>query len=506
MIFKKLTRHMTAKSLMVLGSMSSAGKSLLVTGLCRLYARRGYRVAPFKAQNMSNNAAVCSGGEIGRAQAVQAHAAGIEPTVDMNPVLLKPESDSSSQVIIHGKVWESFSAADYFSRKEILWQAVTESIDRQKDKFDLLIMEGAGSPAEINLYQNDIVNIAAARYATAPCLLAGDIDRGGIFAQMLGTLWLLEEADRRLIRGLIVNKFRGDLALFSDGICLLEEKGGVPVLGVVPYLHDHGIAEEDAATIGDRASGKPGLPEIVVIHLPHISNYDDVDPLAAEPDVNIRFVTKPEQLGNPAAVIIPGTKNTLHDLAWLHKTGLAERIKQFANKGVRIVGLCGGFQMLCESVADDLAVESQLTSVPGLALLPGATRFGRQKTATRSQARITSDAGFFRALRGTPVFGYEIHMGQTDSPNPLSRIESREGEAASALDGACSPDAHIWGTYLHGIFENDLLRKCWLNSLGIVPSPVPFNERRASAYNGLADVLESSLDIPLLDRLIEDGI
>lgn len=491
---------------MVLGSMSSAGKSLLVTGLCRLYARRGYKVSPFKAQNMSNNAAVCSGGEIGRAQAVQAHAAGIEPTVDMNPVLLKPESDSRSQVIIHGKVWESCSAADYYSRRELLWNAVTESIDRQKEKFDLLIMEGAGSPAEINLYQNDIVNIAAARYAAAPCLLAGDIDRGGIFAQLLGTLWLLEEADRRLIRGLIVNKFRGDQALFSEGIRLLEAKGGVPVLGVIPFLHDHGIAEEDAATISDRVSGKPGLPEIVVVHLPHISNYDDVDPLATEPDVNIRFVTKPEQLGNPVAVIIPGTKNTLHDLAWLHQTGLAVRIKQLANKGVGIIGLCGGFQMLCETVIDDLAVESQLDSVPGLALLPGATRFGRQKTVTRSQASITAATGFFAAMRGTTVFGYEIHMGQTDSPNPFSRIERREEEAASALDGACSPDALIWGTYLHGIFENDLLRKSWLNSLGIESSPVPYNERRALAYDGLADVLESSLNIPLLDRLIKDGI
>ena len=497
---------MTAKTLMVLGSMSSAGKSLLVSGLCRLYARRGWRVAPFKAQNMSNNAAVCAGGEIGRAQASQAHAAGIEPTVGMNPVLLKPEADSRSQVVVRGQVWDTFSAGDYYSHISTLWPVVTECLDALKEEYDLVILEGAGSPAEMNLRKTDIVNLAAARYAQAPCLLVGDIDCGGVFAQLLGTIWLLEENDRRLIRGLVVNKFRGDLNLFTDGIRILEARGGVPVIGVVPYLKDHGIAEEDAASIGEHISLNPDALEIAVIHLPHISNFDDIDPLVFEPQVQVHYVRRVEQLGRPAAVILPGTKNTLEDLRWLHESGLAEAIRSLAANGAVVVGLCGGFQMLGAMVVDESSVESNLSQVPGLGLLPGITRFEQKKTVTRSTARILANNGFLAGLQGQTVQGYEIHMGQTSSDHPFSQVNIRESIPDQELDGACSEDARVWGTYLHGILDNDNLRMAWLESLGVSPSALPFMLRRSQAYDRLADALESALDVTRLDRIIAEGV
>lgn len=497
---------MAAKTIMVLGSMSSAGKSLLVTGLCRLFARRGLRVAPFKAQNMSNNAAVCAGGEIGRAQASQAYAAGIEPTVDMNPILLKPEGDARSQVIVRGQVWDSISASDYYARRAGLWQAVTESIDHLRDQYELVVLEGAGSPAELNLRRNDLVNLAASRYAGAPCLLVGDIDRGGVFAQLLGTAWLLDEADRGMIRGFVINKFRGDRALFNDGIQILEERGGTPVVGVVPYLKDHGIADEDAALLDEHSILKVGELDVAVIHLPHISNFDDLDPLAAEPQVGLRFVRRPDQLGSPAAVILPGTKNTLEDLQWLHHSGLAQAIRQLAGSGCAVAGLCGGFQMLGEEVNDPAAVESGCQHLPGLGLLPVVTRFENYKTVTRSQARILAENGFLRSLKDTLISGYEIHMGQTRSEAPLAEVMQREASPVSAPDGACSADGRIWGSYLHGIFENDAFRAAWLHSLGAAADTLPFAARRASAYDRLADVLETALNIPLLDLIIEKGL
>ncbi len=317
---------------MVQGAGSSVGKSLLVAGLCRLYARRGLRVAPFKAQNMSNNAGVTpEGGEIGRAQVTQAEACGIPPHVDMNPVLLKPEADSRSQVVVLGRRLDTLEARDYYRQKAHLWEVATGALGRLREQHDLVIIEGAGSPAELNLRRGDIVNMAIARHADSPVLLAGDIDKGGIFAQLLGTLWLLEPEEQALVKGFIVNKFRGDPGLFTDGVRILEERGGVPVLGVVPWLHDHGIPEEDGAGLDDPGS-MPVLgtltgdvTDIAVVKLPRIANFDDFDPLAAEPGVRVRFVQTPEALGRPAAIILPGTKHTLADLAWLRGTGLADR-------------------------------------------------------------------------------------------------------------------------------------------------------------------------------------
>ena len=375
---------MTAKTLMIVGSMSSAGKSLLVTALCRMYARKGYRVAPFKAQNMSNNAAVCAdGSEIGRAQALQALAAGIPPAVDMNPVLIKPEADSQSQVILMGKPWQSMAARSYYKKKNLLWKHITASLDRLLAANDLVIIEGAGSAAEVNLKKNDIVNMAVAKYANAPVLIAGDIDRGGIFAQLLGTLWLLEPQEKMLVHGFLVNKFRGDINLFKDGIQILQEKGGVPVLGVIPYLWGLNLPDEDAVSI-ERGSSHPQPNEINSIDIavpafPRIANFDDFDALKAEPGVQLRYIRSKEQFGNPHAVILPGTKSTTIDLCWLKETGLFETIKEYAQNGGSVAGICGGYQMLGQHIHDPEHVESSQSVIEGIGLLPTTTIFSPHK-------------------------------------------------------------------------------------------------------------------------------
>ena len=497
---------MKAKTLMVLGSMSSAGKSLLVTGLCRVYARRGMKVMPFKAQNMSNNAAVCAGGEIGRAQAVQAYAAGVEPHVDMNPVLLKPEADARSQVILRGLVWDTLDAKDYYARKQMLWKEVTGSLDRLRLQAELVIMEGAGSPVELNLREQDIVNLAAARYAQAPCLLVGDIDRGGIFAQMLGTLDLLEAQDHKLVRALVINKFRGDLDLFNDGVCMLEERGSIPVLGVLPYLRDHGIPDEDAAALDEVMLAGQDFLDAAVIHLPHISNFDDFDPLRYEPGVRVRFVRSAQKLGQPDAVFLPGSKNTIGDLAWLERSGLAAAIRALAAADVPVIGFCGGFQMMGTEVLDERHVESDIDRLTGLGLLPVKTSMGQQKTVTRSRARVLAHSGCFEKISGELVEGYEIHLGQSETQHPLVEINQREGQYVNALDGACSADGKVWGCHLHGLMENDNLRRAWLESMDVEPSSIPFKELRQRSYDGLADSLEAALDMDLLDRIIQEGV
>jgi adenosylcobyric acid synthase len=483
--------------------MSTAGKSLLVTGLCRLYARRGWRVLPFKAQNMSNNAAVCSGGEIGRAQAVQAYAAGVIPTVAMNPVLLKPEADHRSQAVVRGQVWMTFSAKDYYARRSELWQVVTQSLEELRREAELVIIEGAGSPAELNLKADDIVNMAVARYASAPCLLVGDIDRGGIFAQLLGTYWLLDEAERSLVKGFVVNKFRGDLTLFQSGVAEIEKRSGLPVIGVVPYIHNHGIADEDAAGLINPSTTAPEGLDLAVIWLPHISNFDDFDPLRMEPGVRLRYVRRAEDLGQPAAILLPGTKSTLNDLTWLHESGLSQAIRALQAQGASVVGLCGGFQMLGEAVYDPDRIESSQAWLPGLGLLPAQTHFQAHKTVTRSSARVIGGGGFWDELLGQTLEGYEIHMGQTESVQPLMRVVEREGLPVEANDGACNHNGRVFGTYLHGLFDNDVFRRAWLESLGGQPGGLDFSEQRLRAYDRLADVLEGSLNIDRLDQMID---
>jgi adenosylcobyric acid synthase len=509
---------MAARTLMVVGASSSAGKSLLVAALCRIFARRGLRVAPFKAQNMSNNAAVCSdGGEIGRAQAVQAMAAGVPLQVDFNPVLIKPEADARSQVVVMGRPFHTLSAADYYDYKKELWQIITAALDRLRAAYDLVIIEGAGSPVELNLKPGDLVNMRVAQYAQAPTLLVGDIDRGGIFAQLLGTLWLLETDERRLVRGLVVNKFRGDMTLFADGVRILEERGGTPVLGVIPWLKNLGIPEEDAVALDTPLFRRPEQPDqplidLAVVHLPLISNFDDFDPFQQDPGVRVRYISTPEELGRPSAVLLPGTKSTMADLDWLRRQGLAEAIQVHARQGGSVVGVCGGYQMLGQAIYDPQRVESARDETAGLGLLPVRTTFAGEKVTHQARARIAARSGtWLEGLQGLAISGYEIHMGRTESsgqeyPPAWLVITGRSGEAVHELDGAISADGKVWGCYLHGLFENPALRQAWLRSLGwpgeASGAPSDNAPSYQAAFDHLADAVEQALDMQQLEKLI----
>lgn len=480
---------MAARVLMMQGTSSSVGKSLLVTALCRLFARRGVRVAPFKAQNMSNNAAVCvDGAEIGRSQAVQAAAAGVAPSADMNPILLKPEGSGRTQVIAMGRHWRTVAAREYGQYKDELWPLVTAALDRLRATYDLVVIEGAGSPAELNLRTRDLANMALARYAQAPVLLVGDIERGGIFAQLLGTLWLCTPEEQALVRGLVVNKFRGELSFFQEGVCLLEERSRLPVLGVIPYWSDLRLPAEDAADLdvqGPTAPPDPGSLDIAVIRLPHIANFDDFAPLEAEPGVAVRYVSSQATLGQPHAVILPGTKSTMADLLWLREQGLDQSIQRLAQAGAGVVGICGGYQMLGRSIRDPLGVESPLPEVAGLALLPVDTVFEPIKATHQAEARVLGGPGWLAALQGQAIRGYEIHMGQTASQQPWLEISRRSGTPIALADGAVEGTGQVWGCYLHGLFANDTLRRTWLASLGW---------RRAVGQTGASAEAQTMLD------------
>jgi adenosylcobyric acid synthase len=502
---------MTAKVLMVQGTASSAGKSLLVAALCRIFRQDGLRVAPFKAQNMSLNSYVTAEGhEMGRAQVVQAEAAGIDPHVDMNPVLLKPEGEARSQVVVMGRPWQSLPATDYYERKQFLWEQVTVALSRLRAQYDLVVIEGAGSPAEINLRQSDIVNMAVALHANAPVLLVGDIDRGGVFASLVGTLVLLDQAERRLVKGLVINKFRGDLRLLEPGLAMLEERARVPVLGVVPYLSKLQIAEEDAVALEGPQAGPEALPgalDVAVIRLPRISNFDDFDALALEPGVQLRYVTSGRELGKPAAVILPGTKHTLSDLRWLREQGLDLRIVDLAREGAGVVGICGGYQMLGATITDRLGVESpDGEQQPGLGLLPLRTEFATAKTTHQAQAEVLSGPGFPDLAAGIPVKGYEIHMGHSElageGARPLFKFAHRP-----AVDGAVDAAGRVWGTYLHGLFDNTAFRRAWLQSLGWLPPErdVDLGAIRQSEYDRLAAAVRSSLDMAQLRKIAGVG-
>lgn len=495
---------MTAKTLMIQGTMSSAGKSLLVTGLCRVFARRGLRVAPYKAQNMSNNAAVCpDGGEMGRAQFTQAQAAGCVPEVAMNPVLLKPEADWRSQVVVMGRPWQTLAARGYYERKAALWDYATAALDDLRGRYELVLIEGAGSPVELNLRRGDIVNMAIARYAQSPVLLAGDIDRGGIFAQMLGTLWLLEDDERTLVKGLLVNKFRGDRSLFDDGVAMLEARGGVPVLGVIPYLRDLGIPEEDAVALDEPTPpAADAATRIALIHLPHIANFDDFDPLRREPGVQLDTVRHPGQLGQPDAVILPGTKSTLADLDWLRRTGLADAITRLAQSGAAVVGICGGYQMLGRVLRDPQRIESQHAQAEGLGLLDHETDFIADKATYQAGARLLAGPGWLSSLEGLRVSGYEIHMGRTRADAPWLRIEQRGDQAVAVPDGHMSADGRLWGCYLHGLFHNAPLRRAWLRSLGWDGPDAAADDDLEAAFDRLADHLEAHIDMQQLERIL----
>jgi adenosylcobyric acid synthase len=507
---------MAAKVLMVQGTSSSVGKSLLTAALCRIFSRQGLRVAPFKAQNMSNNAAVCAdGAEIGRAQAMQAAAAGIQPSADMNPVLLKPEANARSQVIVLGKPWRTLQAGSYYRRKEELWPTVTAALDRLRSAHDLVIIEGAGSPVELNLRRFDIVNMAIARHARAPVVLVGDIDRGGIFAQLLGTLWLLEPEERALVRGLVVNKFRGDPALFADGVQMLQARAEVPVLGVVPYLPGLAIPEEDAVALSEGVRGQGSgvsqgaakFIDIAVIRLPHIANFDDFDALRDEPGVGLRYVQSPAALGMPHAIVLPGTKSTVADLAWLRIEGLAEVIRLQAAWGTAIVGICGGYQMLGRIIRDPSHVESRDDETKGLGLLPLETVFAEAKATSQIRARVLGGPGWLATAACQELEGYEIHMGQTIG----GRAWLENGD--NRTDGAASDDGRVWGCYLHGLFANSAFRRLWLASLSAPAKGIDHAQaddqtgeaRLQVALDRLADVVETALDMRQLTAILEQS-
>ncbi len=481
----------SARTLMVQGTSSGAGKSLITAGLCRIYARRGLRVLPFKAQNMSNNAAVTAcGGEIGRAQALQARAAGVEARVEMNPVLLKPLADTRSEVVVLGRRDPRLTSLSWTERKPALWQVIRQSLATLRADADLVIIEGAGSPAEINL--PDVVNMRVAREADAPVLLVADIDRGGAFAHLYGTWALLPGTDRERIRGFILNKFRGDAALLAPAPAILYERTGVPTLGVVPHLRLD-LPEEDAASLPDR--GARGEIEIAAVRLPHLANFDDLDPLAAEPDVAVRWTDRPDALERARAIVLPGTRNTTDDLRWLWESGMGAAIRARAAAGVPVVGLCGGYQMLGTFVADPLGLEGGGT-VPGLALLETSTELAAGKTTRQVRGRWRSRSAPFAGLAGRDAAGYEIHHGLTRLGPGAECLLEVEGEPAGAVAG------RVWGCYLHGIFGDDALRAAWLAALrSAAPPALRWNAHLEGELDRLAVAVEGALDMDAVDRM-----
>ena len=497
---------MTAAVIMVQGTASSVGKSLIVTGLCRLFRRAGLRVAPFKAQNMALNSAVAvDGGEIGRAQSVQADAAGIDATVDMNPILLKPEGDARSQVVVLGRPAGSMSAADYHARKPELRVVVREALARLRARVDLVVIEGAGSPAEVNLKDRDIVNMDVAKAAGARVLLVGDIDRGGVLAAFVGTMMLLEPEERALVGGFLVNKFRGDLRLLEPGLVFLRERTGVPVAGVLPYLRGLRIAEEDSVSLDHRRRTRraaPGELEIAIVRLPRISNYDEFDALEHEPGVVVRYVDRPEELRGADLVVLPGSKSTASDLRWVHESGLGEEVVARAGRGEPVLGVCGGCQLLGQALRDPEGVESAEPELAGLGLLPIVTRFRREKTTARVRARAA--AALLAPDGGGDVGGYEIHMGEVErlSGPPALRLLARNGVACDAEDGAVSEDGAVVGTLVHGLLEDDGVRAALLAHLrarrGLAAPAGPPIPRREAEYDRLADALAAGLDWELL--------
>jgi cobyric acid synthase CobQ/L-threonine-O-3-phosphate decarboxylase len=499
-------------ALMVVGTTSHAGKSLVAAGLCRVFARRGLRVAPFKAQNMALNSFVTAdGGEMGRAQVTQARAAGVEPHTDMNPVLLKPTGAQGSQVIVNGRAIGTMDARSYYGRKAELRETARAAYDRLASRFDLVVLEGAGSPAEINLREQDFVNLDMAEYAGARALLVADIDRGGVFAHIFGTLALLPPAQRRRIGGVIINKFRGDATLLTPGIRELETLTGVPVLGVLPYLPDLRIEEEDSLGLDGRAAPTAAALDIAVVRLPRISNYTDFLALERRNGVRVRYVTQPRELRGADLIVLPGSKNTRGDLQFLHTSGFAPRVRALHGKGTPVFGICGGYQMMGLRVADPHGVEGDPGESEGLALLPVETTLEKEKEL--AQVSGTTEAGAIFAEPGTPFRGYEIHAGRTAEPTgphrPL-RIRERRGAACDERVGAASDtgETYAFGSYVHGLFDDEPLTRQlvrWLcTRKGADPEDLEREEIRDpdADFERLADLLESHLDLQRIEEWI----
>ncbi|BCB97393.1 cobyric acid synthase [Dissulfurispira thermophila] len=537
--------HLPSKTraLMIQGTGSGAGKSLIVTALCRIFKNMGIDVAPFKAQNMALNSYITlEGGEIGRAQALQAEAAKIEPEVDMNPILLKASGEKGCQVIIHGKVHSQMKAREYYAFKKTAWEAVKESFNRLSQRHELIIMEGAGSPAEINLMDADIVNMSIARHAKAPVILVGDIDKGGVFASLYGTVRLLGR-NSKYIRAFVINKFRGDMDILNPGLTMIKEKTGKPVIGVLPYIKDIGLPEEDGLALSNNSKfdvqdSNHEKIKVVIVRLQYISNFTDFDPFIYEPDVELIYSNNPVDIENADIVILPGTKNTVKDLLFLKERRLDQSIVRAYKKGICIIGICGGYQMLGKKIFDPYGVESVHKEINGIGLLNIETTFERQKITSQVLAKINPSSlqylypkklkhgspenrkifwgaeDFFGTLHSAfSIRGYEIHMGVSTGDIGLFKIK-RYGVSTSALHQfTCSPifdgsaSHNCWGTYLHGIFENDEFRRWIINNarrnknLSPIDLTARYSEIKDRAIENLAKIVKENIDIDFIKRI-----
>lgn len=498
-----------AKAIMIQGTMSNAGKSLVAAGLCRIFKQDGYKVAPFKAQNMALNSFITREGlEMGRAQVTQAEAAGVEPSVLMNPILLKPTNDTSSQVIVNGEVMDNLSAADYYKRKRDLVAAVKDSYDKLAAEHDIIVLEGAGSPAEINLKENDIVNMYMAKLAKAPVLLVGDIDRGGVFASIVGTMQLFEPEERELVKGILINKFRGDRSILQPGLDQLSEIIQKPIAGVIPYMHLD-IDDEDSLTERFTRKGEAGLVDLAVIRVPRISNFTDFNVLESMPGVTVRYVDSAAALGDPDLILLPGTKNTMADLLWMRQNGLESCIHKHAAAGKPVFGICGGYQMLGRVLKDPHGVEHG-GEMASIGLLPSVTVFEEEKTRTRVTGTFRGVEGIFSGLSGIDFEGYEIHMGTSSLEEGNVLADIAEDGAPAKADGLNS--GNVYGSYVHGIFDREEVAKSIISALlrakGLSDEDVVSTDMAAykeQQYDLLADGIRRNMDMDLLYRIVEQG-
>jgi adenosylcobyric acid synthase len=497
-----------AKTIMMQGTSSHVGKSILVTALCRIFYQDGIHVVPFKAQNMALNSYVTRDGkEMGRAQVAQAEAAGLAPEVDMNPVLLKPTGHASSQVVLMGKPIGNMSAKEYHKGYSVkLFDTVKEALARLDKAYDVIVIEGAGSPAEVNLHDNDIVNMRVARHLQAPVLLIADIDRGGALASLVGTLELLTEEERGLVKGLIINKFRGDVSLLQPAVDFLEQKTGKPVLGIIPHIDHMGIDDEDSVSLEEKQEKpKKGDIKIAVIRMPKISNFTDFECLSGEEDVSLYYVQDAAALGEPDLIMLPGSKNTTEDMMYLRSSGIATALRKRVGKGTPLIGICGGYQMLGKEIRDPYHTESEKDGTEGLGLLDMTTTFGEEKLT--SQVEADCEDWFFMGekISARGLCGYEIHMGETEflgvaDAHPLT-ITKRADTPVHITEGTCRADGLVFGTYIHGIFDHDEFRRAVLNVIRVHKGlPKIQNTRNVRAekersYDALADVVRAHLDM-----------
>ena len=488
-----------AKSIMIQGTMSNAGKSIFAAALCRIFKQDGYSCVPFKSQNMALNSYITEDNlEIGRAQAMQAEAAGIAPSVLMNPILLKPTTDVGSQVIVNGEVRGNMRAVDYFKRKKELIPDIMRAYNKLAEQHDIIVIEGAGSPVELNLKADDIVNMGMAKLAKSPVLLVGDIDRGGVFAQLLGTLALLEDDERDIVKGLVVNKFRGDKSLFRDGVEILEQRGGKPVVGVVPYINCN-IDDEDSLSGKLENMMADGIIDIAVIRLPRISNFTDFDIFSQYDGVSVRYVSKILQFGEPDFIIIPGTKSTIADMKWLRESGFETAIKKCVSREIPVFGICGGYQILGEKISDPDCSEGG-GNIDGMGLLKCRTVFSKEKTRRQTSGKFSEIGGIFSCLSHKNFSGYEIHMGETLSESP------------SMLSCGGAFEDNIYGCYIHGIFDSAdvsesivkaLYKRKNLNYSGKKIDRKIYKEQQ---YDLLADEVRKNIDMELLYKILNEGI